>query len=266
MLKDFSQLIKKVKLKKSLSQVFLKNKKIAERIVDFLELKGEEIVLEIGVGDGILTEYLIKKAKFVYGVEIDKRLVDLLIEKFRGVENLQLICQDILQYDISDKKNLIIVGNIPFNISTPLIFWLLKYHKNFQKAILSFQKEFALRLLAKIKNKNYSPITILTDNFFIKKSLFVIDRKYFFPPPKVSTMVMLIIPKEEPLYKVEYESFFKFLRIIFSQRRKKLLNIIVNNFGKEKLELLKGLSIDLTKRPEEIELKEFYLLFNHLAK
>ncbi|MEO0130666.1 MAG: 16S rRNA (adenine(1518)-N(6)/adenine(1519)-N(6))-dimethyltransferase RsmA [candidate division WOR-3 bacterium] len=266
MLKDFSQLIKKIKQKKSLSQVFLKNKKIAQRIVDSLELKGEETVLEIGVGEGILTEYLIKKAKFVYGVEIDKRLIALLSEKFKNIENLELICKDILQYDISDKKDLIIVGNIPFSISTPLIFWLLKYRKNFQKAVLSFQKEFAFKLLAKIKTKDYSPITILTNNFFIKKSLFVIERKYFSPPPKVSTMVMLIIPREKPFYDVNYESFFKFLRTIFSQRRKKLINIISNNFGKEKLEFLKELPIDLTKRPEESELKEFYLLFIKLAK
>lgn len=263
---DFSQLIKKVKPKKSLSQVFLKNKKIAQRIVDSLELKGEETVLEIGVGEGILTEYLVKKAKFVYGIEIDKRLIDLLLEKFKGIDNLQLICQDILQYDISDKKDLVIVGNIPFSISTPLIFWLLKYYQNFQKAVLSFQKEFAFKLLAKIKTKDYSPITILTDNFFIKKSLFTIERKYFFPSPKVSTMVMLIIPKEKPFYELDYEKFFKFLRTIFSQRRKKLINIIANNFGKEKLELLKDLPIDFIKRPEEVELKEFYLLFNQLAK
>lgn len=266
MSEDFSQLIKKVKPKKSLSQIFLKNKRIAQKIVDSLELKGEETVLEIGVGEGILTEYLIKKVRLIYGIEIDKRLINLLLEKFKGIENLQLICQDILQYDISDKKDLIIVGNIPFSISTPLIFWLLKHRKNFQKAVLSFQKEFAFKLLAKIKTKDYSPITILTDNFFIKKSLFLIDRKYFSPPPKVSTMVMLIIPKEKPLYDVDYESFFKFLRTIFSQRRKKLANIISNNFGKEKLEFLKDLSIDLTKRPEEIELKDFYLLFNQLAK
>ncbi len=266
MSEDFSQLIKKVKPKKSLSQVFLKNKKIAQKIVDSLELKGEETVLEIGVGEGILTEYLIKRVKLIYGVEIDKRLVDFLLEKFKETKNLQLICQDILQYDISNQKDLIIVGNIPFSISTPLIFWLLKYRKNFQKAVLSFQKEFAFKLLAKIKTKDYSPITILTDNFFIKKGLFLIDRKYFSPPPKVSTMVMLIIPKEEPLYDVNYENFFKFLRTIFSQRRKKLMNIISNNFGKEKLEFLKDLPVDLTKRPEEIELKDFYLLFNRLAK
>ncbi|MEO0088896.1 MAG: 16S rRNA (adenine(1518)-N(6)/adenine(1519)-N(6))-dimethyltransferase RsmA [candidate division WOR-3 bacterium] len=266
MLKDFSQLIKRVKPKKSLSQVFLKNKKIAQRIIDSLELRGDETVLEIGVGDGILTEQLVNKTKFVYGIEIDKRLVDLLLEKFKNIENLELICKDILQYDISDKKDLIIVGNIPFSISTPLIFWLLKYRNHFQKAVLSFQKEFAFKLLAKIKTKDYSPITIITDNFFIKKSLFVIERKYFSPPPKVSAMVMLIIPRERPFYDVDYESFFRFLRKIFSQRRKKLVNIISNNFGKEKLEILKELSIDLTKRPEEIELKEYYLLFTNLAK
>jgi 16S rRNA (adenine1518-N6/adenine1519-N6)-dimethyltransferase len=264
MLEDFSQLIKRVKPKKSLSQIFLADKKIAQRIVEVLELTGEEEVLEIGVGNGVLTEYLIKKAKFVYGIEIDKRLVDLLTEKFKNVTNLTLICQDILKYDISTKKDLVIVGNIPFSISTPLIFWLLKYYKNFQKAILSFQKEFALRLLAKTKTKDYSPLTILTDNFFIKKSLFVIDRKYFLPSPKVSAMVMMLIPLKEPLYKVDYENFFKFLRIIFSQRRKKIINILLNNFNKEKVKELKKLPFDWERRPEEISLKDFYLLYQNL--
>lgn len=264
MSENFSQLIKRVKPKKSLSQIFLIDKKIAQRIVESLALTEEEVVLEIGVGNGILTQYLIKKAKFVYGVEIDKRLCDLLNEKFKEANNLSLICQDILKYDISDKKDLIIVGNIPFSISTPLIFWLLKYYKNFQKAILSFQKEFALRLLAKTKTKDYSPLTILTDNFFIKKNLFLINRKYFSPSPKVSAMVIMLISREAPLYKVDYEDFFKFLRIIFSQRRKKLINIILNNFGKEKVAELKKILFDWTKRPEEILLKDFYFLYQNI--
>ncbi len=216
-------------MKIKLGQNFLIDQNIAQLEVNYTNIKKDDVVLEIGPGTGILTKLIAKKAKKVIAIEIDKNLLNSLKEILPS--NVTLIHSDVLKLDFKNlPKFNKVVSNLPYQISSPITFKLLDY--SFNLAILVYQKEFAERMIAKPGSKKYSRLSV---NVYYKSEcslLRIVSRNIFYPRPKVDSAIVKIVPRKTPSFFVENEEFFKnFVNVMFSHRRKKIKNIIKDNFG-----------------------------------
>jgi 16S rRNA (adenine1518-N6/adenine1519-N6)-dimethyltransferase len=249
--------------RKRFSQNFLVNLRAAKRIVDYLDLKPDQKVLEIGPGKGVLTQFLLEKAKRVYGVELDRNLCKYLEEKFKDKENLVIINQDILKfnlYKIVDKgEKLKVIGNIPYQVTTPIFEYLIQNREFIEFATLTVQKEVAKRICAKPGTPNWSPLSIGIQLFSNPEILFTLKPNSFFPPPKVDSAVIRVRFLLRPKVEVEFPFFTDLVKAVFSQRRKTLLNSLSKSLDLNKDELqtiLKDAEIDSQRRGETLNLKE----------
>ena len=244
------------------SQNFLVNLKAARRIVDYLDLKSDEKVLEIGPGKGVLTQFLLEKAKRVYGVELDRNLCKYLEEKFKDNENLEVINQDILKFNlkkITGEDRLKVIGNIPYQITTPIFEYLIQNREFIDFAILTVQKEVAKRICAKPGSPDWSPLSIGIQLFSNPEILFTLKPNSFFPPPKVDSAVIRARFLLRPKVEVEFPFFTDLVKAVFFQRRKTLLNSLSKSLDLNKDELqtiLKEAEIDPQRRGETLNLKE----------
>jgi 16S rRNA (adenine1518-N6/adenine1519-N6)-dimethyltransferase len=254
---------KKIFPQKRFSQNFLVNLKAARRIVDYLDLSHNEKVLEIGPGKGVLTKFLLEKAKKVYGVELDRNLCKYLKEKFGEKENLEIINQDILKFDlkkVTDKEGSIkVIGNIPYKVTTPILEYLIQNREYIDLAIMTVQKEVAKRICAKPGTSDWSPLSIGIQLFSDPEILFILKPNSFFPPPKVDSAVIRLEFLEKPRVPVEVPFFTDLVKSLFSQRRKNLLNSLGKTLSLNKDELraiLKDAGIDFKRRGETLDLVE----------
>ena len=246
-------------MKAKLGQNFLINKKIAEKEIEYASINMQDTVLEIGPGQGILTYFLASKAKKVIAVEIDKKLVEKL--KKTLPENVELINSDILKIDLKNlPKFNKVVSNLPFQISSPFTFKLLKY--DFELAILIYQKEFADRMVAKPKTSSYSRLSVNVYYYANCEILDVVSKSCFRPQPKVDSRMIKLIPRMNPAFNVDDENFFFDLtKNLFNFRRKKIGTII--NY----LYLFECKDIPfIEKRVEELTPEQIGNLSNYLYK
>ncbi|BDC35750.1 16S rRNA (adenine(1518)-N(6)/adenine(1519)-N(6))-dimethyltransferase RsmA [Candidatus Methanoliparum sp. LAM-1] len=210
-------------------QYFLVDNRILNRIIDYADLKQTETVIEIGAGSGNLTELLIKNSKKVYAIEKDRSLFKILEDRCSSFpsDKYELICGDALLLDFPKFDK--VVSNIPYFISSKISFKLLEY--DFLSGILMYQLEFARRLVGKIGSKDYGRLTITfsyrADTEFLEK----VPKSAFYPRPKVDSALVRIIPKKRSKEKYNdlEQFFFKFLTAVFTQRRKKLKNAMMNS-------------------------------------
>ena len=207
-------------MKTKLGQNFLIDPNIAQLEVNWADVKKNDIILEVGPGKGIITNILAKNVEKVIAIEIDKKLIESLKKNLPS--NVNLINSDILKLDFEDlPKFNKVVSNLPYQISSPFTFKLLKY--KFDLAILVYQKEFAERIVAKPGSNKYSRLSV---NVYYKSEcifLRTISRNAFYPIPKVDSAIVKLIPRKTPAFSVENENFFKdFVNILFSHRRKKI--------------------------------------------
>jgi len=219
--------------KKYLGQHFLVDKNIIKKEVEFGYLSGEESVLEIGPGFGMLTAELIKHAKKVIAVEKDEELVNILKKEFENCipERLEIINKDILNVMKPEKLSFdICISNIPYQLSS-LIIERLAFVK--KPAVLCVQKEFAERVVAKPGDKNYSRISFLCDVYFNRYYLYTVSKNCFFPKPKVDSALIKLIPKQQIIVndfdQKELEKFFEFVKMIFVHRKKNLSNALISS-------------------------------------
>src|SRR3972149_6031853 len=231
--KEFSS-SPKIRPKKSLSQNFLVNLHAAQRIVDSLNLSNEDSVLEIGAGKGVLTQFLIEKAKKVYAVELDKNLCEFLREKFSNQKNLEIINQDILQLDLKkllpSSPKIKIIGNLPYQITSPILDWLIQYKELISQVVLMVQKEVAIRMSASPGSKDFSPLSVFVQVYTNPKILFSLKPGSFNPPPKVDSTVMVLDFLSQSKVRPEDEKlFFQIVKASFSTRRKTILNCLSSN-------------------------------------
>lgn len=255
----------KVRPKRSLGQNFLSDDSAARRIVESLELREDDVVLEIGAGKGALTSHLLEKADRVLAVEIDVRLCRHLQKRFRGRENLSVINEDILKIDFRDVikpgTNVKVVGNLPFQITSPVLSLLIKNKETISLCVLMVQKEVALRICALPGNKDWSPLSIAVQLYSETRVLFHLKPESFYPSPKVDSSVIKITFLAGPRVLVpDEELFFKVVRSAFSQRRKMVLNSLAANLDlpKSAIEvILKEAGIDPRLRAEALGLNEF---------
>lgn len=250
--------------KKRFSQVFLADKKIVRKIVDLLEITEEDTVFEIGSGRGTLTEPIAKTGARLFSFEIDRDLIDNLEKKFKKFENVSIINQDFLETDPTkyfDGK-FKLIGNIPYDITSPLLDWMIQYQELISLAVITTQKELAQRIASKPGGRSWAPISIFCQCAFDVQSVFDISPKAFYPPPKITSSTMAFKPREK--YQIDDRAYFeKIVRQSFLHRRKQLVNNLsqLPEIEKSKLEdILSEINLNKNCRAEQIDIKGFIRL------
>lgn len=221
-----------IRLNKNLGQNYLIDDFKRKKIIDFAELSKKDIVLEIGPGIGTLTTELSKKAKKIVAIEQDKRIFNILKQRLadESIDNVELINDDAVKTDISNfSKCNKIVSNLPYQISSPIIFKFLEF--NFDLAILMYQKEFAVRMIAKTGNKNYSRLSAM---LYFKADIEFLDNvspESFVPRPKIDSSVVKLTPKnmDNALNNDNIEVYSKTCKAIFQHKNKKIRNALIDS-------------------------------------
>ena len=242
--------------KRSLGQNFLNDQKIINFIADIGNINSKDIVLEVGPGTGKLTEKILeKKPKDFILIEKDQRLVKHLIEKFD--DRIKIFNEDMLKFSYKNyyNKNLIIFGNLPYNISTQILAKWIKIKdldKFCNKLVLMFQKEVADRIIAKNNTRNYGRLSILSNWKMDVKKIIDIEPNSFKPIPKVQSTLLVFTPKKKFFELKDPKNLEHVTNVFFSQRRKmikKPLRFLFKNFQ----DIAKKLSLDLNLRPQNLD-------------
>jgi len=255
--------------KKSLGQNFLVDENLLQKIVALAELGPDDLVLEIGPGLGNLTRYLVKKAKKVFALELDRELVHRLKYKI-WAQNLEVMEADILKFDFRElgaDKKIKVISNLPYNISTQIIFRLLESPGFFSELYLMLQKEVAERVVARPHTRDYGILSVIVQLLSAPEILFRIGPQAFRPRPKVDSALVKFRVLESPRFAVaDYADFKKVVKACFHLRRKMIINSLAGSglgLEKEDLEqMLAGAGISPRARAEEIELERLVRLGN----
>jgi 16S rRNA (adenine1518-N6/adenine1519-N6)-dimethyltransferase len=252
--------------KKRLGQHFLVDPNILNKVVRTAQVGKEDVVLEVGPGLGEMTLALARLAKHVIAVEIDPKLVAILNKKVKDYPNVEVVRSDILRIDFKHffKKEgypIKVVANLPYQISTPLLFRFIESKNAFSTFTLMLQKEVAERLVAPPGGKEYGPLSIFVQLFLDLSISFLIKPSAFFPPPKVGSAVVHMVWKEKPMIEKEGEEWFKrVVKACFGYRRKTLPNALKHSQLSlpESIESrMERIGIDPRRRPETVTIPEF---------
>ena len=247
--------------RKKWGQNFLMDSNLLDRIVRTVEPQENDNFLEIGPGDGSLTELIFPKVKQMVVVEIDPLLIKHLSIR-SDLDGLNIIHGDILLQDIEDlpiQNPVRIVGNIPYNITSPIIFWLIEQLDFWDDAFIMMQKEVAQRLTADVGTKEYSRISVVVGAYLNMEMCFKISPEVFFPKPKVESAIIRFTKKTSPIIADnEYIKFNKIVKMAFSKRRKMLRNSLKDS----DIPISIQEEIDFTRRPETLSIEEFAKLIH----
>ena len=265
------EIVKKYNFKftKSLGQNFLVDDSVLEDIISGAEVNKEDFIIEIGPGVGTLTAQLLMKAKKVTAIELDNDLIPILEKELGDNENFNLIHKDALKIDfnelIGDEKNVKLVANLPYYVTTPIIIKLLKEGYKFKSLTIMIQKEVAERINAEPDCKAYGAISVLVQYYCDTKIIRDVPPEAFIPRPKVESTVIKLIKRDEPRAKVIDETlFFKIIRKVFTMRRKTLANNLKSlGYSKEFIaEVFEKAGIKENARGETLSVEEFAHLSN----
>ncbi|UCG68603.1 MAG: ribosomal RNA small subunit methyltransferase A [Thermoplasmata archaeon] len=213
--------IEDIKLYRGKGQYILMDKDVIYRQVDYAKLTKKDTVLEIGPGMGALTFKLAEKAKKVVAIEKDHRLFSYLAGRIP--ENVELVNEDVLEMELP--KFEVVVSNLPYQISSPVTFKLLKHE--FRRAILMYQREFAERMTAKALDNDYCRLSV---NVYYRAECSILEfvsKEAFYPKPKVDSAIIELVPRKPPFEVKNEEMFFKVVDTLFGQRRKKIKNPLI---------------------------------------
>lgn len=257
--------------KKRLGQNFLIDKNTRHKIIENCELKKDDYILEIGAGRGELTKELANKVKKVIAVEFDRDLYEILKENLRNFKNIELICTNILKLKIKElsfKKRIKVIGNLPFYLTTPIIIHLVEQRRLVDKIFITVQKEVARRFIAQPQNKDYSSFSCFLQYYTKPSILFFIKKGNFWPVPTVDcAFISLVFYKKPPVKLKDEKLFFKIIRKGFGNRRKMLKNNLGDIFDKEKLlSAFNLLNLNPNVRAEDLSLEKFATLANQLKQ
>ncbi len=270
-----------LKPRKSLGQNFLKDQNVIRKIIETFNPLPGDMILEIGPGTGALTDLLLKSDVILYAVELDNRALDLLSEKYPQFRypNFQLINSDILKIDltqtvtnISEENKISIIGNIPYNISSDIFFWLFEQKQLISKAQLMIQKEVGQRLTAKLGTKAYGILTIAMELAGSCTQKFDVSPNCFFPVPKVtSSIIEMSFNSDYTMY--EFTKVLSIVKSAFNQRRKTLRNSLANylsSYGERKVSIIESIESSMpgifAKRPEQLSTNDFVQIYRVCSK
>ncbi len=254
---------------KRFGQNYLRDDNIVRKIIAEISPASDESIIEIGSGEGVLTSHLLEKTKNLIAVEIDKRNIQQLKQKF---SNLNLIEGDFLKVDLRQlqklyNKKLRIAGNIPYNITSPIVFKMIENRDIITDSVLMIQYEVAQRIIAKPGGRDYGILSVITQYFADVQFCFKVSPNVFYPKPKVHSAVIHLRFKEDKPNKSDDEVFFQVVKAAFGNRRKMLYNSFKNsifahlNFNET--------GVDLTLRAEKLTITDFQKLaafvHNHLS-
>jgi 16S rRNA (adenine1518-N6/adenine1519-N6)-dimethyltransferase len=254
--------------RKRFGQNFLHDHNIIYNIITSIQAKPDEHWVEIGPGQGALTEPLLKKGLQLDIVELDRDLVRLLKEKYRKYNNLQIHSADALTFDFSAltkaNEKLRIIGNLPYNISTPLMFHLLDNAYCIEDMHFMLQKEVLDRICATPGSKKYGRLSVMMQYYCATELLFDVPSESFDPVPKVMSAIIRLVPHQKP--PVEVDDIVKFNKVVaqaFSQRRKTLRNSLKKLMDEN---AIAALNIDPGLRAEALSLNDFAKLSNQIQE
>ena len=267
-----------IKPRKRLGQSFLMEQNVIRKIAALVNVTKNDIVVEIGAGIGVLTEDLAQNAAKLIAVEMDDKLIEVLKDKLLKYNNVQIYSGDILKFDFGaivrdGEQKIKVIGNVPYNISSPVLFHLLSFRKIIDSFVLMLQKEVIQRLVAPPGGKDYGVPSVILQMFASVEKVLDVPAGCFYPRPKVESSVIKGFFLERPLVELANEEFFiRLVRDAFAQRRK----MLINNLKKSKLlegvsesflkEALKLAGIDGQRRGETLSVEEFGLLSNILYR
>lgn len=266
---------------KSLGQNFLINEDVVIGIVNKSEVSKEDFVIEIGPGLGTLTSVLLDKAGFVTAIELDKRMVNIITDRFSNYQNFEVINEDVLKVDLKNliKEKLIkynlksakVVANLPYYITTPIIMKLLEDRLDLDSITVMVQKEVAFRLAENPGGKETGAITYSINYYADSEVLINVPNTSFIPSPEVDSAVIKLTLLKKPRVKVKSEEIlFKVIKAAFMQKRKTLVNGLYNakilSSKDEIYKMFKELNIDEKIRGEKLTLEEFAHIADYVEK
>ncbi len=265
-----------IKANKSLGQNFLINENVIKEIINSSQIEKQDCVIEIGPGLGTLTKELLEKAGKVISIELDKKMLPILKERFSLYKNFELINKDILKVDlkklIEEKKNegiknIKIVANLPYYITTPIIMKLLEEKLDIQSITVMVQKEVADRLIAIPGKKETGAITYTVYYYAEGEEILEVSKDSFIPEPEVTSKVIKLNIRKKPEVNIKNPKImFRIIKCAFMQRRKTLLNSLVNTkvfLNKEEgTKILKELNLDINIRAEKLTLEDYAKITN----
>jgi len=252
--------------KKRLGQHFLVDRNILNKVVRTAQVGKEDVILEVGPGLGEMTLALARQAKKVIAVEIDGRLMAILKQKIENYPNVEVIRSDILKVDFNHlfKEEALpvkVVANLPYQISTPLLFRFIESKEIFSVLFLMLQKEVAERMVASSGGKEYGPLSIFIQAFSDISIRFIIKPAAFYPAPKVESALVHMAWKEKPMIEADDEEWFKrVVKACFGYRRKTLINALKHSelsLPKSVESRMEEIGIDPRRRPETLTIQEF---------
>lgn len=276
------QIIKQILLKnvfsfkKSLGQNFLINPSVCPKMADSAVLNGEDAVIEIGPGIGVLTAELAKRAKNVVSIELDERLRPVLAETLAEYENVEVIFGDCMKIDIAEiieqrfkGKKVSVCANLPYYITSPIIMMLLESRLPITSVTVMVQKEAADRICAEVGSRASGAVTVAVNYYSTPETLFKVSRGSFMPPPNVdSAVIRLEVRPTPPIEVVSEKEFFGFVRAAFGQRRKTLVNSVgsAGKWTKESVKAALGnAGLNENIRAEALTMQELAAVFNGLS-
>ena len=269
-----------IKANKNLGQNFLIDEQVIEKIVNASDIKKEDCIIEIRPGLGTLTKELLEKAGKVISVELDKKMITILKDRFALYNNFELINNDVLQVDLKNIistekekgfKNIKVVANLPYYITTPIIMKLLEEKLDLESITVMVQKEVADRLIAIPSDKETGAITYSVYYYAKGEEILEVPKTSFIPEPEVTSKVIkLNIRKETPVKVKNPEVMFRIIKCAFMQRRKTLLNALVNTkvfLNKDEgIKILKKIGHREDVRAEKLKIEDFAKITDSILK
>ena len=255
--------------RRGLGQSFLTREPVADALVEALGICPSDTVLEVGPGKGILTRRLVTLAGRVVAVEIDGRLAEGLRTELGPSGNLEVVQADFMAFDLGPYQHLKVLGNLPYNLSSQILFKLLESLQAWDVAVLTTQREFAYRVVAAPGSKAYGALSVFFDRLTTRERLFNIEPDSFKPRPNVISTAFRLTRREQPLFAVPDEMLFRrMVKACFAQRRKTIANNLVAGLGLTRdaaVVFLKQSGIDPAARAETLSGEQFRRLADALA-
>lgn len=280
-LKITKELLNKYDLyaKKSFGQNFLIDDAVLSEISNLPDVDFDDLIIEIGPGLGNLTSYLKEKSNLLL-FEVDSRMVNVLKDRFKNEENIKLIEADILKVNIDSEISLLekekntkykkvkVVANLPYYITSPILFNLLEKSKRIDEIVVMVQKEVADRINAKVNTKDYGILSVMVDFYAIATKEIIVKPSSFIPAPNVTSAVIRI-KRREKCQDVDIELFRKLVHSSFANRRKKMINSLeINNFlnmDKEEIKkIFRVVNLSENTRAEELTTSKYIELTNYI--